>query len=240
MILAEQKVLDHGYVKLLNLSGPVHRGEGQRFDADDTDFAKTARVSYGGKEHTREQDLKLAGYLVKNLHTTPIEMVECWWEVKLPIFVARQFVRHRTVSINEISARYTKLDPDFYIPHPENVGVKSATNKQGRDITKTELDEAVHFCNALRMASEDAYSSYAAAIGGGIPNELARCFLPVNIYTKWIWKQDLWNTMHFLRLRLHSHAQYEARAYAEAMYQVLENHLPHTMGLFDQHVRMED
>lgn len=243
-------VLDHGYVELRNIAGPIRRETKhlpgtngsiieRKFDADDTDPANAARFSFDAADRgdrTREDDLKLAGYLLKNQHTTPFEMIEIWLEMKMPIFVARQFVRHRTVSINEVSARYVQLPNEFYIPKIENVGIKSVSNKQGRMIEE-ENAAANDFCATLRIHAEKSYLNYQNAINQGIPNELARCFLPVNIYTKWLWNQDLHNMMHFLRLRRHEHAQFEARAYADAIHKLLSEVLPATMKLFDEHNR---
>lgn len=230
-------VLDHGYVTLRNVAGPIRRLE-RPYDADDTDPANAARFSFDAADDAarpRSDDLKLAAYLLRNKHTTPFEMIEVWLEMSMPLFVARQFVRHRTVSINEISARYVKLENQFYIPKLENVGVKSKSNKQGRVMVHPdEKGPAELYLYKLEESCKAQYCYYESAINSGIPNELARCFLPVNIYTKWLWNQDLHNLMHFLRLRLHSHAQYESRCYAEAIFQLLEEVLPHTMALLKE------
>lgn len=232
------KVLDHGFVTLRNIAGPIRRSDCE-FDAHDRDPANAARFSFDAADRetrTEAEDLKLARYLYKNKHTTPFEMVEVWLEMKMPIFVARQFVRHRTVSINEVSGRYVQLPNDFYIPTVETIGTKSATNKQGRDIAGGNEDEnpaARLFQLGLKQHCDHAYKLYEYAIAQGIPNELARCHLPVNVYTKWLWNQDLHNLMHFLRLRSHSHAQYEARQYAEAIHSLLSKVVPETMKLLE-------
>ncbi len=229
-------VLDHGYVILRNIAGPIRR-DNQLFDADDTDPANAARFSFDAADQetrTREADLKLARYLLKNKHTTPFEMVEVWLEMQMPIFVARQFVRHRTVSINEVSARYVTLPDCFYIPDPKVVGFKSASNKQGRIIREDANPVANIFLEDLREHCSRSYNLYERALNCGIPNEIARIVLPLNIYTKWIWNQDLHNLMHFLRLRLHAHAQYESRCYAQAIYELLTRVLPETMKMFDE------
>lgn len=236
------KYLDHGYVQLLNLAGPNPRlKESDRtFCADDTDPAATARISFNqdDKARSRSADIKLLEYLISHRHTTPIEMIECWFEMKLPIFVARQLVRHRTVSINEISARYTKLDAEFYIPEYINVGIKSASNKQGRDITKPmSVRHYNTYSNSLRKIFLDAYDIYEDAISMGVPNELARLPLPVAIYTRWIYKQDLWNLMHMLSLRLDPHAQYEIQALAQSVYDLVSQHLPKSMEFFNKYIR---
>lgn len=241
--------LDHGFVKLLNISGPVRRTSEldengaivhRSFDADDIDPAKSARISFGNQEieRLREQDLKLYEYLIKNRHTTPIEMLEVWLEMKLPIFVARQFVRHRTATINEISARYTQLPADWYIP--EIVGGKSTTGaKQGQE-NNLSVTEQEGIKELLQRTCEDSYESYKVAISTGVAPEHARLFLHVNHYTTWIWKQDLHNLFHFLALRLHSHAQIEARIYAQAIYDLLKQFLPKSMEYFDKYCRLPE
>lgn len=225
----EEKVLDHGFVRLLNLAGPVRRAD-RLFDADDIDPALTARLSFGGSvedARPREVELKLVDYLLTHKHTTPIEMIEVWLEMKLPVFVARQFVRHRTVSINEVSARYTKLEPEFYVPKARDVGVKSKSNKQGRDRVGVGLGWGQRaFVEALEVNNNECYDEYTQALEDGIPNELARCLLPLNVYTRWVWKQNLHNLMHFVRLRLDSHAQWEAQEYARAVVRLVGGHLP--------------
>lgn len=225
-------VLDHGFVKLLNLGGP----NGQ---ATDRDAPNAARMSFDASgTRTEEQDLKLADYLMRNKHTTPFEIVECWIEMKMPIFVARQFVRHRTVSINEVSARYVTLPAEWYIPKAENVGKKPEKAKQGREEAAVS-QEAAWFLNALNWHCKDSYTQYLIAIENNIPPELARCFLHLNHYTHWLWKQDLHNMMHFLSLRDHSHAQFESQQYAKAIDQLLRKELPATMELYDKYRRQE-
>jgi len=230
------KVLDHGFVKLRNLAGPTRR-EFQDFDADDTDPANTARMSFNNmdEDRTREADLKLADYLMRNKHTSPFEMVECWVEMKMPIFVARQFVRHRTVSINEVSGRYIQLPREWYIP--EVVGGKPANAKQGQDnslhpniqkIFKEDLDSQCYL----------AYEKYEYYLKQGVAAEHARLFLHLNHYTHWIWKQDLHNLLHFLALRDHSHAQVESQKYARAIDHMIRRYLPHSMDLYDKYRRL--
>lgn len=243
-------VLDHGFVILRNISGPTHRirdyNEGsyeeggsiveKSFDADDTDPANTARMSFDQMDsgRTREQDLKLCEYLMKNKHTTPFEMIEVWLEMKMPIFVARQFVRHRTVSINEVSARYVTLPPEWYIP--EIVGGKPVSAKQGQS---GELDAAVQqeFRESLNISCETSYSNYLFSMQQGVAAEHARMFLHLNHYTHWIWKQNLHNLMHFLSLRDHSHAQIESQRYAQAIDLLLRQQLPELMALYDKYRR---
>ena len=229
------RVLDHGFIKILNISGPRRRLD-QSFDASDRDPANSARMSFAQKdsERTEEQDAKLCEYLLKNWHTTPFEMLEVWIEMKLPIFVARQFVRHRTVSINEVSARYVQLPSEWYIP--EVVGGKAPSAKQGQEDNL--CDETQEwFKLTLNQACQSSYDSYSMAISHGVAPEHARMFLHVNHYTHWLWKQDLHNMMHFLSLRMDSHTQVEAQAYATAIYNELRKSLPKTMDLFDQYRR---
>jgi thymidylate synthase (FAD) len=233
------KVLDHGYVRLRNISGPVRRPE-LEYDADDVDPANSARFSFDAADKVgrpREADLKLARYLMEHKHTTPFEMVEIWLEMKMPIFIARQFVRHRTATINEISGRYIQLPNEFYIPDPATIGVPSASNKQGRD-RQNDNPYAEVFAEKLRASCERAYAQYEEDLANKIPPEIARMQLPLNVYTKWLWKQDLHNIMHFISVRIDSHAQWEAQQYASAVYELLKKVLPFSMQLFDQYRRL--
>ncbi len=239
-------VLDYGEVKLLNLAGPVRRPE-EEFDADDRDPAITARISFDNmsEERLAEEDHKLVRYLMRNAHWTPIEMIEVWFEMRLPIFVARQFVRHRTATLNEVSARYTQLPGEWYIPLAESVGLKSKSNKQGRDMVAWDSLSAAdqlkveRFLTDLDMHNEVGYDLYERHLEAGIAPELARCFLQMNHYTHWVWKQDLRNMLGFLRLRLDSHAQFEAREYAQAIHSLLSAKLPETMKWLDQFAEKE-
>lgn len=224
-------VLDHGFVAIRNISGPTHRGLQHCFDASDIDPAQAARMSFGqmGSERTREMDLKLYKYLKQNSHNTPIEMVEVWIEMKLPIFVARQFVRHRTCTINEISGRYVQLPAEWYIP--QIVGGKAANKKQGQE-DNLHPSTQEKFRSLLNGTCERSYKEYELALAEGIAPEHARLFLHLNHYTHWLWKQDLHNLIHFLKLRSHSHAQIEAQQYAKAILRLLEINLPYTIQLF--------
>lgn len=240
------QVLDHGFVKLRNLAGPTRRVSDQycapggyvdRFDADDRDPAQAARMSFDvTEERTEEEDFKLSRYLMKNWHTSPFEMVECWFEMKMPIFVARQFVRHRTVSINEVSGRYVTLPAEWYIP--EIVGGKAASAKQGQaDNLHPEIQHA--FKKLLNLRCSESYEDYLRMMVRNVAPEHARMFLHLNHYTHWLWKQDLHNMMGFLRLRDHSHAQIEAQLYAKAVDGHLRQHLPNSMALYDEYRRMD-
>jgi thymidylate synthase (FAD) len=226
------QVLDHGFVQLRNIAGPTRRPLAL-FDANDTDPANSARMSFDGMDMERsyEVEMKLNHYLLKNKHMTPFESIEVWLEMKLPIFVARQFVRHRTAALNEVSGRYVTLPQEWYIP--EIVGGTAKDKKQGQEDNlpfhvqswfKTQLDTT---CN-------DSYELYTVAIANGVAPEHARLFLHVNHYTHWLWKQDLRNMLGFLVLRDHSHAQIEAQMYAQAITKLLEPQIPGIMKLYEE------
>jgi thymidylate synthase (FAD) len=225
-------VLDHGFVRLHNISGPTRRPHAE-YDADDRDPANAARMSFGEMNggRTTEEDLKLCRYLMDNRHTTPIEMIEVWIEMKMPIMVARQFVRHRTATINEISGRYVTLPEQWYIP--DGVGGKPVNAKQGQSDTLSEEDQ-IWFKNELDDDCATSYRTYIRAIERGVAPEHARMFLHLNHYTHWLWKQDLHNLMHFIRLRDHSHAQIEAQLYGKAIARLVRSQLPELMDLFDR------
>lgn len=230
-------VLDKGYVALRNIAGPTRRRLAT-FDADDVDIAQAARYSFGpesNKDRTREDDIRLMNYLISHWHTSPVEMVELWFEVKLPIFVARHFVRHRTGSINEISGRYITLPADWYIP--EIVGAKPSKEtgiKQGQVNTLSEelQDQFKILLNAHCM---QGYEHYQNALDCGVAPEHARMFLSLNHYTIWLWKMDLHNLMHFLSLRIDGHAQIEDREYGHAILNLVEQHLPAAIQSFRTH-----
>ncbi|SHL40946.1 thymidylate synthase (FAD) [Nitrosospira sp. Nsp11] len=235
-------VLDHGFVLLRNMSGPTRRPDAA-FDADDTDPANAARFSFEGqdKDRAREEDLRLDSYLMKNWHTGPFEQVVVWLEMKLPIFVARQFVRHRTARLNEASARYVQLPKEWYIPTLDEVVLQTTDKKQGGrpvDVFNPgEVGKARAFQISLDDACRDSYARYEAAIENGIAMEQARLFLHVNHYTHWIWQCDLHNLMNVLARRDHGHAQGPTQKYAEAVDQLVRKHLPHSMELYDKYRR---
>ena len=243
----QTNVLDHGFVKLRNLAGPTRRmtrfcspegGEIERdFDADDCDPAQAARMSFDNmdEDRTAEEDQRLCRYLMKNWHTSPFEMVECWLEMKLPIFVARQFVRHRTVSINEVSGRYVTLPEEWYVP--EIVGGKAKSAKQGQE-DNLPLARQQAFKLDLDDHCRASYNRYIEHLEQGVAPEHARLFLHLNHYTHWLWKQDLHNILNFLRLRDHSHAQIEAQVYAKAIDGMLRTYLPNSMALYDEYRRL--
>lgn len=236
------KCLDFGFVKLLNISGPIHRtrtvdGFRAEVSSRDTDPAMCARISFNNFEEVRteEQDMKLVEYLIAHHHSSPLEMTTIWMEFKLPIFVARQFMRHRMCSYNEVSGRYATLPEEWYIP--EVVGGKAESNKQGQEDNLLEVTQK-WFKDKLQQQCYCSYQFYKEAIENGIAPEHARLFLHLNHYTHYIMKTDLHNMMHFLSLRLDSHAQIEARQYAEAVYALLKQHLPKSMALFDEYRRL--
>lgn len=223
-------VLDHGFVALRNISGPTRRKLCE-FDADDTDPANAARMSFDQTDsgRTKKMDLKLADYLYRNRHSTPFEMVEIWLEMKLPIFVARQFVRHRTACINEVSGRYVTLPAEWYIPSV--VGGKAANKKQGQEDNLDSITKE-WFQTGLADLSNKRFEFYCEALDHGVAPEHARLALGLNHYTHWLWKQDLRNMLSFISLRDHEHAQIEAQMYAKAITELLESVLPETIKLY--------
>jgi thymidylate synthase (FAD) len=236
-MIYELPVLDYGKVILRNLSGPTRRSD-MPFDADDIDPANSARMSFDSMDagRLREEDLRLADYLMRNKHTTPFEMIECWIEMKLPIFVARQFVRHRTATLNEVSGRYVTLPEEWYIPAV--VGGKAENAKQGQSDNLGQ-DVQAWFRDMLNLNCKGSYEDYLLAIKNKVAPEHARLLLHLNHYTHWLWKQDLHNILHFLSLRDHSHAQIEAQEYGKAIDQLIRQVLPHSMELYDKHRKMK-
>lgn len=231
-------VLDHGFVALRNLAGPTRRAD-SLFDADDVDPAQAARMSFDQMDTARSytDDMRLNEYLIKNRHTSPFEMIQVWVEVKVPIFVDRQLVRHRTWRRNESSGRYIVLPEEWYIP--EIVGGKSANKKQGQEdnlLLKTQ--------NAFRVALDaqclTSYKHYINFLEVGVAPEHARMFLHLNHYVHWLGNVDLANMFQFLSLRIHSHAQIEARMYGFAIVELLRPHLPRLMELFDKYCRRSE
>lgn len=218
-------VLDHGFVRLIESMG------------SDLSIVRNARVSYDAEWRTGEdegKDAKLLNYLIKNKHTSPFESCCFTFEVKAPIFVFRQWHRHRTWSFNEISARYAELPEEFYVPALEQITQQSASNKQMRT---DEVNENAAIIQAnIRVTSKDSFETYQNMIQLGCPRELARSVLPVGTYSHMFATVDLHNLMHFLKLRLHSHSQYEIRVYAEAMLKLIEPIVPHSVAAFKEHV----
>jgi len=222
----EARVLDHGFVALIDAM-PRLVPEGQTADAA---IVQAARVSYGAGTKQVSEDRGLIRYLLRHRHTTPFEMVEFKFHCAMPIFVARQWIRHRTANVNEYSGRYSVMPDRFYHPSVENVRRQSAANRQGGS-APMELESAERFLEYLRKG-EEAYAEYLALAERGVARELARIGLPVNLYTEWYWKCDLHNILRFLALRLDSHAQAEIQEYARAMRRLLAPIVPMTMEAF--------
>ncbi|MCY3994731.1 MAG: FAD-dependent thymidylate synthase [Rhodobacter sp.] len=217
-------VLDHGFIRVIDYMG------------DDAAICQAARVSYGKGTKSVSNDEGLIRYLMRHWHSTPFEMCEIKLHVKLPVFVARQWIRHRTANVNEYSARYSILDREFYIPASESLAAQSAENSQGRGqvLSGTEAERVLEI---LRSDSARCYGHYEEMLGVkdgklGLARELARMNLTANVYTQWYWKVDLHNLFHFLRLRADSHAQYEIRVYAEAIGKVVADWVPLAYAAF--------
>ena len=227
-------VLDQGFIRVIDYMG------------DDGAVVQAARVSYGRGTKKISEDRGLIRYLMRHHHTTPFEMCEIKFHIKLPVFVARQWIRHRTASVNEYSARYSILNREFYIPAPEQLSTQSQENRQGRG-NVLQGDEAVRVLDILREDSARNYADYQEMLNeddegnvidpkrNGLARELARMNLPLNIYTEWYWKCDLHNLLHFLSLRADPHAQHEIRVYADAMMEALRAWVPITAEAFEDY-----
>jgi thymidylate synthase (FAD) len=228
MLFQAVPVLDHGFVRVIDYMG------------DDSAIVQAARVSYGRGTRRVQEDAGLIRYLMRHRHTTPFEMCEIKFHVKLPIFVARQWIRHRTASVNEYSARYSILDKEFYIPSAAHLAAQSVTNRQGRgDVLDGQ--EAAEILDLLRSDAERTYANYARMLNEGdaadparrgLARELARMNLTLNTYTQWYWKTNLHNLFQFLSLRADTHAQYEIRVYADAMMRMTEAWVPVAAAAF--------
>jgi thymidylate synthase (FAD) len=214
----EKKVLDHGYVALTDVMG------------DDRTPARTARTSFrnASKERSEEQDAKLTKYLIGHKHNTPVEFCQVRYYVKLPIFVARQLVRHRTVSINEVSYRYVTAAREFYVPELDRMESRAENQKQGSSGQIVERPEEC--ARVIRDASNAAFDAYEQLLAEGLAPEIARSVLPVNTYTEWYWQQNLHNFLHMIGLRTDPHAQWETRQYANAMLELAEQVFPSIIG----------
>ena len=227
-------VLDHGFVRIIDYMG------------DDAAIVQAARVSYGKGTTKVSDDAGLLNYLLRHRHSTPFEMCEIKYHIKLPIFIARQWIRHRTANVNEYSARYSVLDREFYIPDQVNLATQSQSNRQGRGEV-LEGKEAVAVLDLLRDDAENNYNHYVEMLNedesghiidesrDGLSRELARMNLTLNTYTQWYWKIDLHNLLHFLSLRADEHAQYEIRVYAEAIMETVKRWCPITYDAFINH-----
>ena len=224
-------ILDHGFIRVVDYMG------------NDTSIVQSARVSYGKGTKKVNTDAGLIKYLMRHWHSTPFEMCEIKYHVKLPIFIARQWIRHRTANVNEYSARYSILDKEFYLPSTEHLAAQSQSNRQDRgDVI--EEDQAKQVLDLLKSDAERTYKNYEEMLNErydgsiieenkkGLARELARMNLTLNTYTQWYWKTDLLNLMNFLRLRADDHAQYEIRVYADAMLDTLKKWVPITYEAF--------
>jgi len=226
-------VLDHGFIRVIDYMG------------NDNAIVQSARVSYGSGTKKVNADKSLINYLMAHRHTTPFEMCEIKFHIKLPIFIARQWIRHRTASVNEYSARYSIMEDEFYLPQPQNLSSQSKINHQGRDENKVlSYEEQKRILEILKNDANNNYKNYLEMINQdqngnvidenkeGLARELARMNLTINCYTQWYWKIDLHNLLHFLHLRADKHAQYEIRIYAEIMLDIVKKWFPHCFEAF--------
>lgn len=224
LISEPRNVLDHGFVRLVDYMG------------NDLSIVRAARVSYDADWRTGDSqagDEKLISYLMRNKHTSPFESVVFTFEIKCPIFIARQWHRHRTWSYNEVSARYTELPEEYYFPDPTYIGIQSKTSKQARDLNISddtkELTDNEANSELIKDTCHDAFNIYKGLLARGVPRELARTVLPLSTYTRYFGTVNLHNLLHFLSLRLHAHAQYEIRVYAEAILDIISHIVPVTI-----------
>jgi len=220
----EYPVLDKGFVRLVDYLGGDNR------------VVQSARVSYGAGTKSYRQDAGLIDHLLRNSHTSPFEQVVLTFHIKLPIFVARQWIRHRTARLNEISGRYSVMKDDFYIPAPDDIAIQSTDNKQGRAEEAMESEAAEKVRSAFAEGQKSSYASYSSLIDEGVARELARINLPLSLYTEWYWQMDLNNLFHFLQLRLDSHAQKEIRLYAQVLLEIAKKVAPLCCESFERHV----
>jgi thymidylate synthase (FAD) len=232
----QHNVLDHGFIRVVDYMG------------NDSSIVQAARVSYGSGTKKVNEDKGLINYLMSHRHNTPFEMCEIKFHVKLPIFVARQWIRHRSSSYNEYSARYSMMEDEFYIPEISDISPQSSSNHQGRNIgEKISVEEAQNAIDVFSQDSAKCYQHYLDLINNdkegntfdnskaGIARELARINLPVNCYTQWYWKINLHNLFNFISLRIDSHAQYEIRKYAEVIYDIVKKWVPYASEAFEKH-----
>lgn len=219
----EIKCLNKGFVRLVDYMG------------DDSAVVQAARVSYGKGTKSVNEDRGLIRYLMKHKHTSPFEMCSYKFHIKMPIFIARQWIRHRTASVNEYSARYSEVADDFYIPELENINKQSISNKQGRG-DKFSNSEATELRQEFMKEVNQDYIDYASKLSKGMARELARINLPLSTYTEWYWKMDLHNLFHFLALRIDPHAQYEIRVYAQAILDIIRDIVPICVEAFEDYV----
>ncbi|MES2764614.1 MAG: FAD-dependent thymidylate synthase [Bacteroidota bacterium] len=224
LIGREIKCLDKGFVRLVDYMG------------SDAAIVQAARVSYGVGTKTVNEDRGLIRYLLRHAHTSPVEMVEFKFHIKVPIFIARQWIRHRTASVNEYSGRYSEMRDEFYIPDLEQIRPQSTMNKQGRSDEALPTEKAQQIADNLETSQKELYAEYRGMLEDDVARELARINLPLSMYTEWYWKIDLHNLFHFLRLRLDDHAQYEIRVYGEAIAEIVKEVVPHAWEAFEDYI----
>lgn len=220
----EFPVLNHGFVRLVDYLGGDDR------------VVQSARVSYGEGTKTYREDAALIDYLLRNQHTSPFEQVVLTFHIKLPIFVARQWIRHRTARLNEISGRYSVMKDEFYVPAPEDVAYQSTDNKQGRSDERLPSELVEEIRGGFEEGQKRAYGEYSDLVEQGIARELARINLPLSLYTEWYWQIDLHNLFHFLQLRLDPHAQKEIRSYAQVLLEITRKVAPRSCASFETHI----
>ena len=224
IINKEYKCLNYGFVRLVDIMG------------DDTAIVQAARTSYGKGTKSISEDKNLIRYLMRNKHTSPFEMVELKFHIKLPIFVARQWIRHRTANVNEYSGRYSEMSDEFYIPYPDNIKKQDINNKQARAKEGFDTQNTDKFVQKISATQKNVFKEYKEFLDSGMAREIARINLPLSIYTEWYWKIDLHNLLHFLKLRLDKHSQYEIRVYAEVIANILKQCVPIAWEAFEDYV----
>lgn len=220
----EFKCLDKGFIRLVDVMG------------DDSAIVQAARVSYGKGTKSVRQDRELIRYLLRHRHTSPFEMVEFKFHVKLPIFVARQWIRHRTANVNEYSGRYSQMKDEFYIPDKEQIRLQNQFNRQGRSEDMLEDTDTNQIISKLSDIQSMLFAEYNSLLEKDIARELARINLPLSTYTEWYWKIDLHNLLHFLKLRMDGHAQYEIRVFADVIKEIIDNFVPITVEAFEDYI----
>lgn len=220
----EIKVLDKGFVRLVDYLG------------DDSRIVQSARVSYGEGTKSYREDKGLIDYLLRNDHTSPFEQVSFTFHIKMPIVVARQWIRHRTAKVNEISGRYSVMASEFYVPAAEDIALQSEDNKQGRQNEPVSKELAKEIQDIISAEQERVYETYTKLLDMGLAREIARINLPLSLYTEWYWTMDLHNLFHFLRLRMDAHAQKEIRVYADAIFEIVKKITPMAAEAFEKHL----
>jgi thymidylate synthase (FAD) len=220
----EIKVLDKGFIRLVDYLG------------DDSRIVQSARVSYGEGTKSYREDKGLIDYLLRNDHTSPFEQVSFTFHIKMPIVVARQWIRHRTAKVNEISGRYSVMKSEFYVPAAEDIALQSDDNKQGRQNEPVSAELAKEIQDIISAEQERVYETYTKLLDMGLAREIARINLPLSLYTEWYWTMDLHNLFHFLRLRMDAHAQKEIRVYANAIFEIVKKITPMAAEAFEKHL----